>query len=915
MAGTGVGGVGGVGMLRTRRRDVSVKPNRKLDRKSSRGMIYENEELRLRTIHINAEVEQGQNDIKKLRRENEQLRREIWSLRDEYDKLEEILKKQKNHDESEEYEDRSEEDDGLQSDFSFEEDEENDDDNEKTAKDFNQEEQLENAENQKISSEKMSSNMHRLHVEFDDLSVVDEEEEPKRDRDRRDATPEKDQENEAVGHPPPPVLRQLHDNIPFYPATYAPTSGFSGTSYYTECPFEFPSTVDLMLPTDTSALLAPPYGGLQPEPLIPLTNLDTASPDDRTLPQIHAPPVGWQNDMVPQKQVPYASTTRAMTPDSHPIMVPSSSSSMPPSSTFSFLRRKDTSTRQPAVLHETSAIQDPRVQLPERTIGKNVWSTAAPESAVTNGEKRGDTAAMFAVPEKSKLFFAAQPFTMKRQEEESPTASMSHFGTGTSSSSGRTASTVISRTNPFVGLKGSADIYVNGAIPCEDFSKEKNEPRTFTSIDNLLITDGKSVPSGQLTKSISCQDLSSESQIVAQQLKLNHVESQMLTKSDNTLDSIGDYSNKPYKSHLNVTLKVPAVGQAPSPETPEIPNLPSIDYRLFGNPFLRNFDKICPGYQVKPNPPTATSPLSVHVNDDGLAYPYSVPSRSVHLGERFRAAHLPDQTRLLIPSDQLMSGKQDIQVTSFERPSPCNLIPSAAPYDLPGLRRLNVNRYLQSQNLYQNVPIVSRGSGQFYSPRCGMMYYDNVTKVPAQTQTSIDGDSHHEDEEAISVPNSPSGQRRKKIVRKDKILIKEQKPLSPAAQRKLKKQCSATSTDTLDSAEKMTRKKPKRLSVAVPDAQENKIESRSSSSGQDSPRKDKRVHINSKRRSSQVSLRTTGSGSVDAKEKLADGTALNSERERTNSVSSREITSAKARKTSTSSGNVPWCACWGNGCI
>lgn len=46
----------------------------------------------------------GQNDIKKLRRENEQLRREIWSLRDEYDKLEEILKRQKNHDESEEYE-------------------------------------------------------------------------------------------------------------------------------------------------------------------------------------------------------------------------------------------------------------------------------------------------------------------------------------------------------------------------------------------------------------------------------------------------------------------------------------------------------------------------------------------------------------------------------------------------------------------------------------------------------------------------------------------------------------------------------------------------------------------------------------------------------------------------------------------
>nr|NP_001287196.1 uncharacterized protein Dmel_CG15186, isoform K [Drosophila melanogaster]AHN57195.1 uncharacterized protein Dmel_CG15186, isoform K [Drosophila melanogaster] len=60
---------------------------RRLDRKSSRGMIYENEELRLRTININAEVERGQSDIKRLRRENEQLRREIWTLRDECDRL------------------------------------------------------------------------------------------------------------------------------------------------------------------------------------------------------------------------------------------------------------------------------------------------------------------------------------------------------------------------------------------------------------------------------------------------------------------------------------------------------------------------------------------------------------------------------------------------------------------------------------------------------------------------------------------------------------------------------------------------------------------------------------------------------------------------------------------------------------
>uniref|UniRef100_A0A1A9ZE73 Uncharacterized protein n=1 Tax=Glossina pallidipes TaxID=7398 RepID=A0A1A9ZE73_GLOPL len=64
----------------------------KLDRKSSRGMIYENEELRLRTININAEVERGQSDIKRLKKENELLRREIWILRDECDRLNKTVK-------------------------------------------------------------------------------------------------------------------------------------------------------------------------------------------------------------------------------------------------------------------------------------------------------------------------------------------------------------------------------------------------------------------------------------------------------------------------------------------------------------------------------------------------------------------------------------------------------------------------------------------------------------------------------------------------------------------------------------------------------------------------------------------------------------------------------------------------------
>ncbi|XP_032524755.1 uncharacterized protein LOC116775864 isoform X1 [Danaus plexippus] len=88
-------GMTGASMLRTRRKDVNVKPNRKLDRKSSRGMLYENEELRLRTININAEVERGQSDIKKLKRENEQLKREISALRYEYDRLDRMLRERR----------------------------------------------------------------------------------------------------------------------------------------------------------------------------------------------------------------------------------------------------------------------------------------------------------------------------------------------------------------------------------------------------------------------------------------------------------------------------------------------------------------------------------------------------------------------------------------------------------------------------------------------------------------------------------------------------------------------------------------------------------------------------------------------------------------------------------------------------
>uniref|UniRef100_A0A8D8WX65 Uncharacterized protein n=1 Tax=Cacopsylla melanoneura TaxID=428564 RepID=A0A8D8WX65_9HEMI len=127
-------------MLRARRRDANIKPNRVLDKSASRGMIYENEDLRLRTMNINAEVEKGQHDIKKLRRENEQLRREIWTLREEYDRLESLLRKRQN---SEEEAENSEQD----------EDEEDDDEDDNDENGPNEENTEEDGEGEEVERE------------------------------------------------------------------------------------------------------------------------------------------------------------------------------------------------------------------------------------------------------------------------------------------------------------------------------------------------------------------------------------------------------------------------------------------------------------------------------------------------------------------------------------------------------------------------------------------------------------------------------------------------------------------------------------------------------------------------------------------------------------------------------------------
>ncbi|CAK9823664.1 hypothetical protein ANTRET_LOCUS1964 [Anthophora retusa] len=942
MAGAGVG----VGMLRARRRDVSVKLNRKLDRKSSRGMIYENEELRLRTININAEVEQGQNDIKKLRRENEQLRREIWSLRDEYDKLEEILKRQKSHEESEEYEDRSDEDDDLRSEYSYEEDEEPDQGDQESIKELNKSEQLENAENQKISTEKMTSNsVHRLHVDFDDLSVVDEEEEPKRDKEKKEFLSEDGQQIKE-NRSPLSILkstRQLHENIPFYPATYQTPTSLTSPTYYTECPFKFPSTMNLMLPSEASGMVTSPCPRLNADSLVPIPRLTGPNMNSVSDQILHAPPAGWQsNILIPQEQ---SDTFRPTDVDSstgiqsyggiqHDQTKLQTLGSMTAglSTLPSFLPKRNIGLKLSTNPFNSTGFANAHLNT-EKAVVENGWSVngdsmnvrgAKEPSSSDVTKKETNESSMLSVTEKPKHFFAPLPSKLKKPaEESSPT--ISHFGTGNSSSSGKTGSTVVSKSQ-YMTQKGSADVYVNGAFPCEDsFHRGVGEQqRTYLSTDNLLITSDKCTPGNQLTKSMSCQDLHRDSQSAS----ISHADGrqQMMTKSDNTLDNISD--TKPYKSHLSVTLKTPRVKQAVSPDTPEIPELPTIDYRLFKNPFLRTFDP--PSNYMDQN--NVTRPLSVQVNDENPCYYSSQPevsgfNRGATFGDRYRT-NQSDQNRLLIPSNQMINGKltsptskHQIQVTSFEKPSPHTLVGPPSQYDLSTLRRLNSNPYMQTQNLYQNMPFLQRGG---LYPQRGMMYYENLAlKVPAQTQTSIDGDSHLEDEHILeeTALATPSGQHRRRPTKKEKgSIAKEPKPLSPANQRRLKKQSSYTSSEMTEPTGKSIRKKPRRLSIATTttsDCQEDKNESRSSSSGQDSPKKEQvrrvSLYFNAKKRPSLTSVKTSRSNSLDVnREKDA---MINSERERTNSMSSREIDSVKARKASTSSEKVPWCACWGNGCI
>lgn len=204
----------------------------------------------------------------------------------------------------------------MRSEYSFEEGEEFSENGQEDA--TKEPEQLENAENQKISTEKMASNaLHRLHVDFDDLSVVDEEEEPKRDK-KEISSEDNSQFKEEKSSLSILKSRQLHENVPFYPGTYQSPTCLNSPAYYTECPFKFPSTLNLMMSTEPASMLTTtPCLPINADPIIPidplLPSVSLGGPMDQINDQIlHAPPAGWQsNIMIPETQVATFGTTDA----------------------------------------------------------------------------------------------------------------------------------------------------------------------------------------------------------------------------------------------------------------------------------------------------------------------------------------------------------------------------------------------------------------------------------------------------------------------------------------------------------------------------------------------------------------------------------------------------------------------------
>lgn len=471
----------------------------------------------------------------------------------------------------------------------------------------------------------------------------------------------------------------------------------------------------------------------------------------------------------------------------------------------------------------------------------------------------------------------------------------------------------------------------------EELFIETGDAKAFFDDEQQIKMDVNYPLTNRLIRSRSYQDLKAQDLVKESLIKnIDYRFSQKSkTKSESNLLKINSTSRQNFQKLSS---------SPPSPEVPEIPKLPTIDYKLFSNPFLKNFEQACQNFtgplsNTGPGLLSSSSshPLSIQVCESTVSTPRSIkvqPSFSLAGGSPGTSNCLAcckrkdatDRLRLIIPR------KQEYHVTSFETPSPHTLrVPTSSTCNL-----------IDTPNSpFHDLPNITPRQGETDS-------YDSRVKVAAQTQTTLEDHVAivTTQPETIVSPEDPESenQPKKRSSRREKS----------GSLRDKKKRSPGSSTRRKDRQQQLQLKKQSSINSRggdVPDSpsfrlehlldNNTKRESRSSSnSGQESPKKDqaKRVslYFSAKKRPSISSTpRTSRSHSVDnarisVKEQqqrrmtrgdLMIGRGTNSDLERTNSIDSgREVMlnfgeGKSRRKGSTSSGSVPWCACWGNGCV
>ena len=888
-----------------------------------------------------------------------------------------------NEDNGNNYDDNEDEDDDNDDDY--ENDDEDKEELSNNDDDLNQEEQLENAENQKISSEKISNNLRRLNVNFDDLSVVEEEEELKKYKERGVNEGNESICNSFVSEQTGTPLKCSYNHCTQHPFIF-PNAGerFGHNTYSQVCNLTSTSPMDTPILDASCSDLETSFHDWpfknstvrwQRNVFIPAISISNQVPNSSISSAIRMSRSSDTRASISASNRIDNINTKTVANDSSNLISYEIGKVTEPLSQFeshlintsqvsdpSLLHRRQYACRQPVMSFVTQSCDNSKTTMlptaPTETISGNKWIIGANhirnQVILTDSEDKkieDEMAKDFKTKEAKKVvernitdispelphirpkhFFAPLPskfktsaFEKDAQHDETSTSVTKNFKRF--SNNHKICPKAAIKYGPQF-LNQSAAVHINETVP--------SDKRKSISSENLLTSEnqnGSAYSSLQpLAKSISCEELNTYSgnSLFFEKMRYlkNELDNRQQVESNHFLND--PFSNA-FKSHLNVTLKHPHASESSTPEIPSIPKLPSENYRFLSNSFLKNS-----GYTSSNYADFGPEQFNWFNESEDTLLELSTLN--------------PDFEQREVPPSQHNNNKikkyHKYQVTSFEDPNPHTLqILPVIPNEADTLHRLRKsNPLIINSTFTRNAPFVQGDATAHCAARGMQIYYDSVAKqlVP-QKQTPNQNvyqqtSRNKKDSRPLDAPNlnectSLLNQRRKKMIKIEKSSSSfEKKSVSPTIRGRrdrLKKQVSISSFDDPESPNSIEMGQTLRNSTFTAsnsEVQEDKNESRSSSSGLDSSKKEQTrrvsLHFNSNKRPSLTSVKSIRSTNTDnlrtkhipRKDNLCN-TTTKFERERTNSISSREIGSAKGRKTSSSSESVPWCACWGNGCI